>query len=106
MPHSHPMNAPGDFYVEDGICLACLNPEFVAPSLLEYYEAPANGGDTSSCYFKRQPRTEQEVALAIQAVNHSCCDGLRYRGSDSAVIERLLALGKRDVIDGLDAGSV
>jgi hypothetical protein len=45
-----PLNAGGDFYVENNMCLACMAPEYEAPELMGYDEQ-------TGCYFKRQPKT-------------------------------------------------
>ena len=83
-PKAYPENAPGPFYVEQDLCILCRAPEAVAPDLV--------GGNFRHCYFKKQPESPQELELAIQAVEHCCCGAYRYRGTDSAVIQRLGAL--------------
>ncbi len=83
----HPLNAPGDFYSTDGPCFACEAPEAMAPDLMgRHYD-----GDYYHCYFRRQPETPEELERAIQAVEVSCCEGLRYAGRDPLVIARLNA---------------
>ena len=77
------LNAKGPFYVEDGECLACMMPEYVAPELMGYDE------DQGHCYFKRQPRTPEELERAIEAVASSDVGALRYAGEDPYVLERL-----------------
>ncbi len=46
----HPLNVPGDFYVEDGRCVSCLVPFEAVPELLRYEE------EASHCYVCQQPR--------------------------------------------------
>jgi hypothetical protein len=87
---AHPLNAPGDFYVEAGLCLACTAPEHEAPSLMGHEE-----GDYH-CYFKRQPQTPQETEMAIRAVIVGCCGAVRYGGRDPKIIEKLIAAGSDD----------
>ena len=77
------LNAEGPFYVEDGECLACMMPEYVAPELMGFDEERAH------CYFKRQPTTPEELEHAIEAVASSDIEALRYAGEDSYVLERL-----------------
>lgn len=86
---SHPRNAPGDFYVLDGCCIACTAPEHEAPDLIEHDEA-------NHCYFKRQPRTREEEDRAIMAVAVGCCGAVRYGGQDPRIIRRLVELGSDD----------
>jgi hypothetical protein len=55
--------------------------------------------EAGSCYFGRQPATEDETYRAIRALRISCCGALRYRGTDPDVIERLLNLGLGGQVD-------
>ena len=93
------LNAPGDFFVEDGRCIACTAPEHEAPELM----AHAKGGDLIyHCYFRRQPETPEEVEHAIRAVFVSCCGAVQYGGSDPSILNRFEELrergwGQRDV---------
>ena len=75
-------NSEGDFVVEDGVCMLCCLPEMEAPELME--------SDDLSCYFKRQPSNDQEIDHAIEAIKVSCCEAVRYVGSDKAIIRRIL----------------
>jgi len=81
-----PLNAKGDFYVEKDTCLICMAPEHEAPELMGYDEG-------IGCYFKRQPRTPEELSHAIEAVWVSCVAALRYAGDDPVILERLRAKG-------------
>ena len=76
-------NSPGDFIVEDGVCMLCCLPEHEAPELME--------SDNLSCYFKRQPETEEEISHAIEAIKVSCCNGVIYKGYDKKIIRRILS---------------
>jgi ferredoxin len=84
-------NAAGPFYVEKDLCIACRNPEQVAPDLIGFVESSTQ--TTSHCYFKRQPETPEELERAIQAVATNCCGSYRYAGNDSSVRTRLNELG-------------
>jgi hypothetical protein len=81
----HPLNAPGDFYVEDQHCIACQAPEHEAADLMAHDE-------TDHCYFKRQPATSEELARAIRAVAVGCCGAVRYGGREPRVIAWLKSL--------------
>ena len=96
---SHPKNAGGGFYVLNGECIACGVPHHVAPELIEW-EADAEGRP-SHCFFRKQPETALELIHAIKAISGSCCDALRYRGSDPEVIDKLKAARCGHVIDPL-----
>ena len=84
------LNAPGDFYVEDQMCISCTAPEHEAPDLMAH-----DTGKYHHCYFKRQPQTPEEIERAILAVFVGCCGAVRYRGTDPQIIA---VLGK-DVCD-------
>ncbi len=81
-PDSHPANAPGDFYVENGMCIACEAPESEAPDLM------AHSADYH-CYFKRQPETPEEVERACKVLDVCCCGSVRYSGRDAKILRRL-----------------
>lgn len=90
------LNAPGDFYVEDGACISCGMPFHESPDLI--------GEDTSDdigyhCYFKRQPSNNTEIKDAIHAMEVSCCGALHYSGADEKVIKMIVAAGEDDQID-------
>lgn len=87
------LNAAGDFYVADGMCMACTAPEHEAPDLMTHQP----GSD--HCYFRRQPETAEEVERAVMAVAVSCCGAVRYGGTDPAVIHRLRQLGSAGMCD-------
>jgi hypothetical protein len=82
---AHQLNALGDFYVEDGMCIACTAPEHVAPDLMSH----AGQDAAYHCYFKRQPETPEEFERAMRAVEVGCCGAVRYAGTDPAIIGRL-----------------
>jgi hypothetical protein len=88
-----PLNAPGDFYVENGYCIACHAPETEAPDLMAH---TADG----HCYFKHQPTTQSELTSAIGAVQVCCCGAVRYGGADRQIIEEI----KRIEPNGCDYG--
>lgn len=92
----YPKNAPGDFYVEDQVCITCEAPRHTAPELI------AHDDDEDAyphCYFRRQPKTPQETERAIMACDISCCDALRYGGSDPVILQRFRELGRLDLCD-------
>jgi hypothetical protein len=96
---SYPENAPGDFYVEEDLCITCRCPESVAPDLIGFYEDPSQTGRESHCYFKKQPQTAEEMYRTIQAMVHSCCGAYHYAGSSPEVKQALRAKGCDEAID-------
>ncbi len=93
MKEATPSNSPGEFYVAKDECITCGVPEAEAPALMGFDE------EVSSCFFKRQPATLDELNQAIRAVAASCCRAVRYRGSDFYVQRELK---KRDSLDSID----
>jgi len=85
-PQRFELNAPGDFYVEDGMCIACEAPEHEAPDLMGHY---SDDSVCYHCYFKRQPETPEELDRAIRAVEVGCCGAVRYGDRDPGIIRRL-----------------
>jgi hypothetical protein len=96
-PIAHPLNAPGDFYVENSMCITCGAPEREAPDLMSHVDD--DGTNYHHCYFKRQPRTPEEIEQAIRAVRVGCCGAVRYGGHDPQIIKRLRFLGSADDCD-------
>ena len=91
-----PLNASGDFYVEDGMCIACSAPEHEAPDLMTH---AIDREGHYHCYFKRQPQTQEELLRATTAVVVGCCGAVRYAGTDATVITRLVEAGVGDCCD-------
>ena len=100
MPKPFAQNAPGPFYVEDGLCIACAAPESEAPDLMDH--VGPNEPNAYHCFFKRQPQSVEETDRAMIAMQVCCCGALRYGGDDPTVVQRLLNLGiEHDQIDAV-----
>jgi hypothetical protein len=84
LPQRVPQNAPGDFYVQAGMCTACCLPHGEAPDLLNDAKQAFH-----ECFFRRQPQTPEEVDRAISALWVSEVCALRYAGSDPQIIAKL-----------------
>lgn len=103
-PRMHPLNAPGDFYVEEDMCIACGAPEKEAPDLMSHLEAEGSAGH---CYFHRQPQTPAEVQRAVNAVVVSCCASVRYAGTDKKILAAIARLNRAcscDAVNPPEAG--
>jgi hypothetical protein len=85
-PQRVPENAPGDFYVQAGLCTQCCLPHGEAPELLNHPKECFK-----ECYFRRQPQTPAEVERAINAIGVSEMCALRYGGEDPTIIGKLRA---------------
>ncbi len=99
-PESHPFNAPGDYYVEDGCCEMCEVPFSYAPELFGACLGP--GGD-AHCFVKRQPKSGAEEDRMILAILHAEDGCIRYRGRDREVQRRLVEAGEGQVCTDLIA---
>jgi hypothetical protein len=90
----HPLNVPGDFYVEHGCCTSCD----VAPS-----EAPGHFAydDSGHCYVCKQPREDDEVGRMVSAVHVADMDCIRYAGTDASILGKLDAVGACNQCDAL-----
>ena len=93
-------NAPGDFYVRTGKCTICMIPVEHAPGIFDVHE-DADG--YSHCYVVRQPETAAERFLAAEAVIGSCCEAVRYAGSDPDIIALIRADGREQCCDQLSS---
>lgn len=96
LPQRVPENAPGDFYVERGICTRCCIPHGEAPDLLNDPNV-----EFRECYFRRQPQNEAEIEQACRAMWGSCVGGPRYGGNDPKILARLCELGVAHQCDQL-----
>jgi hypothetical protein len=97
-PHqgSHPLNAPGPFYVGNGECISCGVPHVVAPELMAWESSPND--PHGHCYFKRQPDEPWELKQALAAINASCCGAIYYAGSDPEVLRAIRDSGNMHTI--------
>ncbi len=93
----HPLNR-GDFYINNGDCIACGAPEAEAPDIIEHSKSD------NHCYFKKQPLTDDEIDQAINAMMVSCIDALRYGGQDEKIIRRLYQNGMARLCDNEPKG--
>ena len=71
-------------------------------SLMGFYEDPSGTNARSHCFFNRQPQTEEELDRAIRAVEVSCVENLRYRGTDPAILKKLSEMGYRHLCDAFE----
>ena len=96
---AYPENAAGPFYVQHDLCIMCRAPESVASDLIGFYEDPSGSNIRSHCYFKKQPKTPEEIDRAVKAVWANCCGCYRYAGSDAEVKEKLREAGCEGAIE-------
>lgn len=90
----HAQNAPGDFYVEDGCCIACGIPMELAPTVFEWSDDPYH------CVVKRQPGSPEEITQTLEAMLDGEADCIRYQGRDAAIARRIVEMGMAECCDG------
>jgi RNA-directed DNA polymerase len=89
-------------YADDFVCAFQNEHNAEAPDLMEWYQEPCTTGLYSHCIFCRQPETPDEVQQAIRAMNVSCVENLRYRGTNPAIVKQLHDMGKGHLCDALE----
>lgn len=82
----HPQSSPGDFYVENGQCLACGVPHAIAPDLVDWADQ-----ESPHCVWKKQPKTEAEIERALAVLDAQELGCHRYAGTDPAILDRVLS---------------
>jgi hypothetical protein len=82
----HPESAPGNFYVENGMCIPCGVPHVVAPDLMGW-----TGDKMSHCIWKKQPETPEELDQAIAVLEAQELGCHRYAGDEPAILKRISA---------------
>lgn len=90
----YPENAAGDFYVVNEACITCGAPQAAAPDLIDHSKLAYE-----HCYFKKQPATADELDSAITAMQLSCIAGIRYRGKDKVILNKLYSSGLQAACD-------
>lgn len=88
LPQRAPHNAPGDFYVEAGLCMRCCLVHGEAPDLMN-----DSGQPFEECFFRRQPQTPQELEQVIRAMCVTEVCALRYGGTDQSILWQLRSRG-------------
>jgi len=79
--------------------MTCRAPESVAPDLIGFYEDLSGTNRESHCYFKKQPKTAEELDPAIKPVQVSCCGAYHHAGADHAIKEKRRLAGEGAAID-------
>jgi hypothetical protein len=80
----HPQSAPGDFYVENEMCITCGVPHSVAPDLMGWAD-----DKMSHCIWKKQPETPAELDQAIAVLEAQELGCHHYAGDDPAILKRI-----------------
>lgn len=99
-PEKYPEGEQGDFYSIHGACITCGAPEFEAPDLIAHSEK-----EYGHCYFKKQPKTPEELDRAINALAVSCIAGIRYGGKNEEILKRFYEMGLEKECDYKPVGN-
>src|SRR5579862_548205 len=84
-------SVPGAFYVCKNVCITCGLPPEIAPANISWDEKSKQSVGTNCphhCRVEKQPETEAELVLMIEAASGSCVQAIRYCGTDPQIIER------------------
>ncbi len=91
----HPLNVPGDFYVQDGCCVSCLVPFEAAGDMLRFDD------EVRHCYVCRQPASSGEERSMAEAIGLSEVRCIRYGGTDASILRLLSQAGEQDQCDAI-----
>lgn len=100
----YPDSVPGPFYVAADSCITCALPPETAPKNITWddsYQSSGCVGCPEHCRVSKQPETDDELELMIEAVYGSCVSAIRYCGTDEYTLMRLIELGLSSVCDAL-----
>lgn len=88
----------GPFYVVKGQCIACELPCDTAPQNITFNK-PEAGDSNLHCRVVKQPETQKELDMMIEAAEGSCIEAIRYCGSDQYTIDRFKKSGNIHLCD-------
>ena len=90
-PPPHSKNAKGDFYVEDGCCMACDMPRTEAPEFFAF-------DDKNHCYVCKQPTTTSDIDRILAGMEVQDLNCIQYKGRNKDIIDQLKERGLEDCI--------
>lgn len=93
--NAHPLNTPGDFYVEDQCCTMCAVPFGEAPDLL------GTTVNDDHCFVKKQPTTDDEMDQMVSAIQCAELGCIRYKGTERTIQIRLIEANEGSICDAL-----
>lgn len=91
----HPRNIPGDFFVEDTCCITCGVWELLNTDMIGWDSGP----DGSHCFVRRQPVTQREDDVMVEAVVMAEADCFHYQGEDIGILQKLVTLKDASVCE-------
>lgn len=91
----HQLNVLGDFYDVDACCTLCGVPASTAQGLFGGLNADGTVLENSDhCWVKKQPASNQELDAMLNTMAAQELNCIRYGGSDSRIIERIISIGE------------
>jgi len=97
---SYEANVEGPFYVTDQ-CTLCAFPVESAPDNIKWHFTDKCTTCPRSCHVAKQPENDEELRLMIEAAQGSCVEGIRYCGTDPAVLQKFKDIGMERLCDVL-----
>lgn len=101
-----PDSIPGPFYVAADTCIVCALPPETAPANITWDDSFQRGGCEgcpNHCRVSKQPETDEELELMIEATWGSCVQAIRYCGTDEYTLKRFQEMGIPEICDSLPA---
>ena len=100
---------PGAFYVVKNQCIICELPPLTAPQNISWddkFRSSGCDGCPDHCRVSKQPETEEELDLMIEAAHGSCVEAIRYCGSDEHTLNRFRELGIERICDAIPESGI
>jgi hypothetical protein len=79
----YPLNATGDFGVENGCCMLCSVPVDDVPDMMRFND------DESHCYIYRQPESQPDIDRMVAAANTSEGHCIHYVGKNASILKQM-----------------
>lgn len=100
---------PGAFYVMKGQCILCALPPETAPQNFSWddqFQGSDCDGCPDHCRVSKQPETDGELDLMIEAARCSCVEAIRYCGSDQDTLNRFREKGLERLCDAIPESEI
>lgn len=100
---------PGAFYVVKDQCIICALPPEVAPENISWddnFQSSGCDGCPNHCRVSKQPETNEELDLMIEAAWGSCVEAIRYCGSDEQTLGPFREKGLERLCDAIPESEI
>lgn len=102
-------SVPGPFYLVKDQCIVCALPPETAPQNIcwdESFQSSGCDGCPNHCRVSKQPETDEELELMIEAAWGSCVEAIRYCGSDVQTLNRFREMGLERICDAIPESGI